>query len=109
VYQSSKGGRQYVPLEESCGLIGVNTPRWAKMVSWKYSHLPSAGVAEDFRQNHRRSCVSSHIQSLSYEVGSLLLAQQSQLRYFHGVDMGLVKSVSLGRDGAILRLNDDSY
>jgi hypothetical protein len=47
VFQSSKGGKQYAQLDESVGLVGQSTPRFAKMLSWKYAQMPSERVAED--------------------------------------------------------------
>jgi hypothetical protein len=109
VYQSSQGGKQYAVLDSSAGLIGVSTPRWAKMVSWKYTHLPSQQVEEDLRKNHGRNTNRTHIQSVSYDVGERLLAQASTVTYSHGIEKHLVKSISVGRDGAMLKLKEGQY
>jgi hypothetical protein len=108
-YQSSQGGKQYVPLEEKVGFIGLNTPRFAKMLSWKYGHLPSERVEEDLLENHCRSVSRSHIQSVSYLVGEILLEAEEEMEYVHGISKELVKSVSVGRDGAMLPLIDGTY
>lgn len=109
VYQSSKGGKQYVPLDESVGMVGQNTPRFAKMVSWKYAHMPSERVTEDLAENHCRAVSRSHIQRVSYEVGEKLLELEPAMMYAHGVEPTLVKNISVGRDGAMVRLKDGSY
>lgn len=108
-YQGVRGGVQYVPLESKVGMLGVNTPRYAKQLSWKYAHMPSERVAEDLAQNHLRQVSRSHIQRVSYDVGEKLLALQSQMQYRHGIAPSLVKNISVGRDGAMLRLKDGGY
>lgn len=109
MYQSSRGGKQYAPKDNQIGLIGPNTPRFAKMLSWKYTHMPSERVSEDFSENHGRKVSRSHIQTLSYEVGEKLLELEPVMIYAHGVEPALVKSISVGRDGAMVRLKDGSY
>ena len=109
MYQSSSGGKQYIPLEVNLGMIGVNTPRYAKMLTWKYSHLPSAQVAEDLGQNHARSISRSHVQAVSYAVGEILLEKELEINYQHNLTAQEVSAVSIGRDGAMLRVLDGSY
>jgi len=54
-YQSSSGGKLVIPLEELyCMIGGFSTPRFAKMVSWKYTRLPAGAVEENFKHNHGR-------------------------------------------------------
>lgn len=88
-------------------MIGDTTPRFAKILSWKYSNLPSVQVEEDLAQNHLRIISRSHIQKVSYLVGEELLKQE--IEYSHGIHKGLVKSVSIGRDGAMLPLTGGIY
>ena len=100
VYQSSAGGKQYVPLELKSGMLGVSTPRWSKMVSWKYSNLPSGKVQQDLCENHQRSCCRTHTQSLSYEVGQELLAKNQEMTCEVDLYFAQIKSISIGIDGA---------
>ncbi len=79
------------------------------MVCWKYAHLPAAQVVEDLLVNHGRTTCATTIQSVSYQVGDLLLSKESELCYPHGVDSCLVRSMSVGRDGAMLKLSDGSF
>lgn len=109
VYQSSRGGKQYAPKDDQLGLIGCTTPRFAKMVSWKYAHMPSTSVCEDLAENHCRPVSRSHIQKVSYLVGDKLLELEPSMVYAHGVAPSLVKAISVGRDGAMVRLKDGSY
>ncbi len=109
VYQSSRGGKQYVPLELHSGVIGLDTPRFAKMLAWKYAQVSSESVAEDLQENHHRAISRSHVQEASYEVGGLILSLEPDIRYRTGIDKSQVGAVSVGRDGAMLRLLDGSY
>lgn len=79
------------------------------MLSWKYSNLPSARVQEDLAQNHFRTISRTHIQTVSYLVGEQLLENEPEITYTHGIAKKAVKSVSIGRDGAMLPLTDGSF
>lgn len=109
VYQSSSGGKQYIPMEFGASIIGTNTPLFAKTLAWKYANLPSQRVKEDLEQNHFRTVSRSHIQETSYLVGEKMLAQETEINYNHGIKKESVHSISVGRDGAMLKLMDGSY
>lgn len=79
------------------------------MLAWKYSNLPSARVQEDLAQNHFRAISRAHIQTVSYLVGEHLLANEPEITYTHGIAKDAVKSLSIGRDGAMLPLTDGSF
>lgn len=55
VYQSSSGGRTYCPLESNARMILNSTPRFAKMVSFKYVNFGANLVARDLLESHGRS------------------------------------------------------
>jgi hypothetical protein len=90
-------------------MIGTNTPLFAKTLSWKYAHLPSQRVQEDLEQNHFRNISRSHIQAVSYLVGEKILDQETAITYHHGIKKESVQSVSVGIDGAMLKLTDGNY
>lgn len=71
--------------------------------------MPSERVVEDLSENHYRQVSRSHIQRVSYEVGDKLLELESAMNYAHGVAPRLVKNISVGRDGAMLRLKGGIY
>ena len=54
VYQTSRGGRIYVPLENSGRILGSATPRFAQQVSNKYARLNAGEVCADLLDNHGR-------------------------------------------------------
>lgn len=97
-------------MEESAGLIGgINTPRYAKILSWKYSCLPAEKVSEDMRENHLRDVSSSHVQHVSYAVSDLISQVENTLEYSDTVDDKKVFAVSVGRDGAMVRTRDGGF
>ena len=54
VYQTSKGGKVFVPLEDKARIIRCATPRFAKMLSSKYARLNASDVCDDLLNNHGR-------------------------------------------------------
>ena len=53
VYQSSKGGSTYSPLDHNARIVVNSTPKFAQMVSWKYAEMPAPQVQKDFEQHHK--------------------------------------------------------
>ncbi len=47
VYQNSKGGKIFCPLEQDARIIKGTTPRFSKQISSKYSDLGSSRVQKD--------------------------------------------------------------
>jgi outer membrane protein assembly factor BamB len=54
VYQTAQGGKTYCPLESDARLILNATPRWAKVVSYKYAGLGADSVVDDLRECEQR-------------------------------------------------------
>ena len=54
VYQDSKGGKTYCPLDVSARIIKSTTPKFAKMISAKYSENNANKVQQDLNDNHNR-------------------------------------------------------
>jgi hypothetical protein len=71
VYQSSKGGKTYCPLEPNARIVVTSTPRFAKIVSNKYANLASTKVQADLSENHGRKVARSYLQNLSEAVGNV--------------------------------------
>jgi hypothetical protein len=81
VYQNSKGGKTYCPLERNARIVVTSTPSFAKMVSNKYANLASTQVQRDLADNHGRSVARSYLQNLSEAVGSVALAKEEDWHY----------------------------
>ena len=58
VYQSNEGGGTYCPLDNDGRILVFSTPKYAKMVSNKYSQFGALKVQRDLRENHARSILT---------------------------------------------------
>ena len=75
VYQSSRGGKTYCPLDRNARIVGSSTPRFAKMVSHKYAEFGATRVIEDLRENHGRTVARSFVQNVADAVAAVALAK----------------------------------
>jgi hypothetical protein len=109
VYQNSSGGSTYCPLERDAHIIGgTTTPRFAKMVSSKYSHMSAVEVRDDLRDNHFRNIASCYVQNLSESVGDIV-ASRPNWTYAVPVEPANVASVGLSLDGACMLISGDGW
>lgn len=109
VYQTSKGGSIYCPLEYNARIIGTSTPRFAKIVSSKYSALGAQEVVRDLAENHARPVARSFVKNLSDLVGGLVEIKEDVWSYSAPILEQPVATVSLGLDGTTIRMDDGSY
>ncbi len=107
VYQSTKGGKTYSPLDHNARIIISSTPKFAKMVSSKYADLGSSRVQVDLKQNHGRTIARCYIQDISEAVSAVVSAKEEAWDYALP-DMA-VESVSIGMDGTCMLLCEDGY
>ncbi len=61
VYQTSRGGRIYCPLEHQGRIVHGATPRFASQLSHNYAQLNVRAVQRDLEQNHARKVATSYI------------------------------------------------
>ena len=54
-YQTSKGGRSYVPLEIDGRMVLNSTPRYAQIVSGKYARFGADAICEDLLECNGRN------------------------------------------------------
>lgn len=99
MYQSSQGGKCYIPLEKRTGIIGCTTPRMAKITAWKYAHLSGNRVAEDFRENHKCIISSTLIQKTVERVGTMLADNEADWCYELPELPAPVGHITISRDG----------
>ncbi|MEE9445666.1 MAG: ISKra4 family transposase, partial [Cocleimonas sp.] len=65
VYQSSKGGKIYCPLENNAQIIRGATPKFAQQISHKYANMNAPAVCQDLKENHHRKIAHSYLQDVS--------------------------------------------
>jgi hypothetical protein len=110
IYQGSKGGALLVPMEKKCHIIGgTSTPKFAKMVSWKYTQMPSSKVSEDLGINHSRPTSRCLIQRLSACVGDIARANEFEWAYAIPELGAVVSHIAIGRDGTTTPIIKEGY
>ena len=109
VYQSNKGGKQYCPLEHTARIIQTATPRFAKVVSWKYAEKGSTRVQEDLMQSHGIEIARSHLKSLGDIVGSIVQAKEEHWEYAVPRLDKPISSIAVGLDGTCMLLAEDGW
>jgi hypothetical protein len=65
VYQTSRGGRIYCPLEHQARIVRGATPLFASQLSHKYAQLNARAVQTDLAQNHARAVATSYLQNVA--------------------------------------------
>jgi len=109
VYQCSKGGKTYCPLEKDAKIIVYSTPKFAKMVSSKYSLGGGRIVQKDLDENHGRYISRGYIKDISDSVGRIALEKIEKWNYLPPVPPEDVKVISLGLDGTCMFMSEDGW
>jgi len=109
VYQTSKGGSTYCPLEYNARIVTTSTPRFAKMIAFKYADSSSGRVVADLKVSNEREVVKSYIQNVADAVASV--AQLKEETWTHDLPEleRPVKTISIGMDGTCMPIVDDGY
>jgi len=108
VYQGDSGGNTYCPLDREARIIGSATPKFAKMISNKYSRSSVDEVQTDLASNHGRSISRGQIQDVSDNVGEIAISKEENWSYLPEIE-AMVSTVSIGIDGAMMLMRDDGY
>ncbi len=108
VYQGHCGGMTWCPLDHAAHIVGSATPKFAKMVSWKYSKMGAPAVQEDMVTNHGRKLAVSYIKHLSDDVGLLVEDHMHEPYDIPELDEP-VATVGIGLDGTCMLLCEDGW
>lgn len=108
-YQSSRGGRTYVPLENDARMILNSTPRYSQIVSGKYARLGADAICEDLLECNGRTLSRNYAKKLSDFVGSVAQCRETEWQYDLPELDRPVASVSLGLDGACILMHEDGW
>lgn len=109
VYQPTKGGSTYVPMDDACRIIGTSTPKFAKMVTSKYTCDAAPGVQRDLKENHNRPVALSFIKNIADAVGAIAEAKEEKWTYDLPEMPKPVHSISVGLDGTCLNMQGDGW
>ncbi len=102
IYQSSKGGTTFCPLDQNARIIVNSTPAFARMVSWKYAQMAAPQVEQDLLQNHGRKSSRATLRDLADVVASVAQIKEEKWTYDIPELPRPVATVALGLDGANL-------
>jgi len=106
VYQTSRGGRIYCPLEQQARIIRGATPLFASQISHKYAQLNARAVQTDLAQNHGRKIATSYIQHVAEWVGDIAAAKEEDWEYQLPRLAGGIATVVASLDGAMIPMAD---
>jgi len=109
VYQTSKGGEIYCPLEMAARILNTATPRFCKILSNKYARMSAGEASEDMNDNHGRTVARSFIQNTADLVGNIAIAKEEKWSYEIPKQEKRVATVSISLDGANIHLRKDGY
>ena len=109
VYQSSRGGRTYCPLDRNARIVVSSTPRFAKMVSHKYAEFGSSRVINDLVENHGRSVARCFVQDITDAVAAVALAKEEDWEYTLAEPDEPTATVTIGIDGTCLLMAEDGW
>jgi hypothetical protein len=109
VYQTSKGGRIYCPLEAAARIIRHATPRFAQQLSHKYAQNNVNAVCQDLWNNHRRQIAASYVQNVADWVGAIACAKEEHWEYALPELDTAVTTVVVSLDGAMLPMQEDGW
>lgn len=109
VYQTSKGGATYCPLEQDARLVLNATPRLAKIVSYKYAGAGADAVVDDLFEGNGRKISTGYCKMLGDAVGTFAVAKETLWSYELPTFDRPVASVSVGVDGTCMLLQDDGW
>ena len=108
-YQSSRGGRGYVPLEVDGRMALNSTPRYAQIVSGKYARFGADAICEDILECNGRKLSRNYAKKLSDFVGSIANCYESQWEYELPEFDEPVSSISMGLDGTCMLMHKDGW
>lgn len=109
IYQSSKGGKSYCPLEAKANIQVNATPRFGKMISSKYTKDGAEEVCRDMLESHCREVSVRYVQSIGNHYGTLALAKEDIWKYAPPEFKEEIPTISISLDGTCMPMKDGSY
>ena len=108
-YQTYKGGRAYVPLENDSRMVLNSTPRYSQIVAGKYARFGADAIREDLLECNGREISRNYAKKLSDFVGSIAQCYESEWEYDLAEFDEPVHSVTLGLDGTCMLMHKDGW
>lgn len=108
-YQTSRGGRAYVPLENDARMVLNSTPRYSQIVSGKYARFGADAICDDLLECNGRTLSRNYAKKLSDYVGSVAQCYETDWHYELPAFDQPVASVSLGLDGTCILMHEAGW
>jgi len=109
VYQSSAGGKVYIPMEDAARIIHGATPKFAKMLSHKYAAMSAQDVLDDLSMNHKRKISKKYLQLVSGAIANIVQTKMDTWEYETPVFDTLISSATISMDGAMLPTSKEGW
>lgn len=109
VYQTSKGGQTWCPLDDRARIIRHATPRFAKQLTYKYALSNAKAVCGDLKENHGRQVTKSYVQNIVDWVGGIAQAKEQEWIYELPKLGHAVSTIVLSLDGAHILMQEDGW
>ncbi|MCG7851355.1 MAG: ISKra4 family transposase, partial [Methanosarcinaceae archaeon] len=108
-YQTSKGGRAYVPLEADSRMVLNSTPRYAQIVSGKYARFGADAICEDLLECNGRKLSRNYAKKLSDFVGTIAQCHESEWAYDLPEFDKPIHCITLSLDGTCMLMHKDGW
>jgi len=109
VYQTSEGGKTFCPLEDSARLVLNATPKFAKLVSYKYAEAGADAVVDDLLECQHRKISKRYVKSLGDTVGAYAVAKEETWNYALPKFERPCASIAIGVDGTCMLLQEEGW
>ena len=105
VYQSSQGGKIYVPMEVGGRILCHCSPRLLSCVSARYTEVPAEKVQMGFAESNQITISTSLVQEVARAVGGVALAKEPYWTYLPtNISPSDIAAIGLSIDGALVPL-----
>jgi hypothetical protein len=110
VYQTSKGGAVFCPLEQDARIVLASTPRFASQASHKMSELSAPAAQKDLEMNHNRTVSHRVLQRLAEAVASVVQIKEESWSYtVPSIEDTEITAMSIGLDGTCMLMCGGDY
>jgi hypothetical protein len=109
LYQTSKGGKTYIPLEVNARIVNGATPRFAKILSSKYANMQGSGVLDDLQESHDRHVSLQYVQNVAEAVSVIADVKEELWEYSIPEIKNKITSIGISLDGAHVGMKNEGY
>lgn len=109
VYQNSRGGRIFCPMENAARIISSATPKFAKLLSYKYGNSGCREAAQDLMESTGRAICTAYIQTVSEMVGSVAQFLEPEDIYELPKAIAAPAQVAISLDGTCMLMVKDGW